>query len=183
MGVDIMTLKARFRAQLAWTEAVRKQYSHLASAEQPRHRPAARERRRRRGSGRVAAPPDRHSRAAEARPEGDGAAARARPSSCSASSRTARPSPRSPPRSRARGTRTWARAAPRRSPSRRSTLLLNAQDEHDDPADHDVDRHRAAAPCAAATRDQGAPRSSATRRPTSCGRRSSSCCRATICAS
>ena len=30
MGVDISTLKARFRAQLAWTEAVRKQYSHLA---------------------------------------------------------------------------------------------------------------------------------------------------------
>jgi peptidyl-prolyl cis-trans isomerase SurA len=29
-GVDIATLKAKFRAQLAWTEAVRKQYSHLA---------------------------------------------------------------------------------------------------------------------------------------------------------
>ena len=30
MGVDISTLKARFRAQLAWTDAVRKQYAHLA---------------------------------------------------------------------------------------------------------------------------------------------------------
>lgn len=28
-GVDIATLKAKFRSQLAWTEAVRKQYSHL----------------------------------------------------------------------------------------------------------------------------------------------------------
>lgn len=34
LGVDIMTLKARFRAQLAWTEAVRKQYSHLTQPSQ-----------------------------------------------------------------------------------------------------------------------------------------------------
>ncbi len=34
MGVDIMTLKARFRAQLAWTDAVRKQYSHLTQPSQ-----------------------------------------------------------------------------------------------------------------------------------------------------
>ncbi len=34
MGIDIMTLKARFRAQLAWTDAVRKQYSHLTQPSQ-----------------------------------------------------------------------------------------------------------------------------------------------------
>ncbi len=34
MGVDIMTLKARYRAQLAWTDAVRKQYGHLAQPSQ-----------------------------------------------------------------------------------------------------------------------------------------------------
>ena len=30
MGVDISTLKAKFRSQLAWTSAIRRQYSHLA---------------------------------------------------------------------------------------------------------------------------------------------------------
>lgn len=30
LGVDVATLRQRFRAQLAWTETVRKQYSHLA---------------------------------------------------------------------------------------------------------------------------------------------------------
>ena len=34
MGIDVMTLKARFRAQLAWTDAVRKQYSHLTQPSQ-----------------------------------------------------------------------------------------------------------------------------------------------------
>jgi peptidyl-prolyl cis-trans isomerase SurA len=34
MGVDIMTLKARFRAQLAWTDAVRRQYGHLTQPSQ-----------------------------------------------------------------------------------------------------------------------------------------------------
>lgn len=34
MGVDIMTLKAKFRAQLGWTDAVRKQYSHLTQPSQ-----------------------------------------------------------------------------------------------------------------------------------------------------
>ncbi len=34
MGVDIMTLKARFRAQLAFTAAVRKQYGHLTQPSQ-----------------------------------------------------------------------------------------------------------------------------------------------------
>lgn len=34
MGIDIMTLKARFRSQLAWTDAVRKQYSHLTQPSQ-----------------------------------------------------------------------------------------------------------------------------------------------------
>jgi peptidyl-prolyl cis-trans isomerase SurA len=34
MGIDIMTLKARYRAQLAWTDAVRKQYSHLTQPSQ-----------------------------------------------------------------------------------------------------------------------------------------------------
>ncbi len=34
MGIDVMTLKARFRSQLAWTDAVRKQYSHLTQPSQ-----------------------------------------------------------------------------------------------------------------------------------------------------
>lgn len=34
MGIDIATLKAKFRAQIAWTDAVRKQYGHLAQPSQ-----------------------------------------------------------------------------------------------------------------------------------------------------
>lgn len=34
MGIDVATLKAKFRAQLAWTDAVRKQYGHLAQPSQ-----------------------------------------------------------------------------------------------------------------------------------------------------
>lgn len=34
MGIDIATMKARYRAQLGWTDAVRKQYSHLVQPSQ-----------------------------------------------------------------------------------------------------------------------------------------------------
>ena len=34
MGIDVMTLKSKFRAQLGWTDAVRKQYSHLVQPSQ-----------------------------------------------------------------------------------------------------------------------------------------------------
>lgn len=34
MGIDISTLKSKFRAQLAWTDGVRKQYGHLAQPSQ-----------------------------------------------------------------------------------------------------------------------------------------------------